>query len=204
MVLDLGLYLYLGSGTHGMTIIGYDEENFFVKNSWGENNSYPKINMINGKLPFDVITSPENPYNQFIREISFIIRKEDFYEIAKNFQLLLTVWQVNYLHGSNYDKQNIWTNLIRPREKVIETHLDEERKSSKLFRRTRKRASLLFDRHHVLESILDPIRKGLDPIRKGLDPIRKGLDPIRKGLDPIRKGGFRKRKIKGKLTKRKR
>ena len=71
--------------------------------------------MINGKVPFDVFTSPENPYNKFILSICFIIRKEDFNEIAKNFKLLITVWQVNYLHDSSYNGEVISSDLIRLR-----------------------------------------------------------------------------------------
>jgi len=143
-----------------MTIVGYDQENFLVKNSWGENNSYQEINMINGKIPFNVFTSTENPHNQFIYSINFIIRKEDFYKIAKNFHLLLTFWELN---DGTYEIRNIWTNRIRPQQTTStdpEYLATEERNPAKWFRRIRKNASLLTGKSHILDSLFPSKKHG--------------------------------------------
>jgi len=115
-VLDMGLYLYIDTDNdtdnetgigHALTITEYgvipsigeipDEPYFIVKNSHGfEGNSYEKIGMKNGQLPMDVITSYENPYNQFIRYISFIIFKEDFDKITENFNGPYDIYPLNY------------------------------------------------------------------------------------------------------------
>ena len=141
-VLNYNLYIGVNvvdiknSDGHAMTIVGFEEGSYLIKNSWGDDNSYESI-VVDGKMPSIILEEAPintteldmyvNYYHERVTSVNFILTAKLLMHIDPENMLssIKTIYIANPSRSNNFKMLSVPSLKDRNSYKVEDTDEDE-------------------------------------------------------------------------------